>query len=158
MPLIKSQCNHNCSRVHALHVCVFCGSRVRCLLIERVLNAPRSWMNLLWNCSCNLAVSTDQLPALLGVLHGHVLHHSMDAHGWRLVHRALALADVAGWLEIARELRGHVCDVLESPHGNHVLQLVIELSRPPTISCVLCELSAHMASGSWVGHNDCGKR
>ena len=95
------------------------------------VNAPRSWMNLLWNCSCNLAVSTDHLPVLMQALRGQVLRHSMDAHGCRLVQRALALADDAGRVEIARELRGHICEVLESPHGNHVLQRIIELMRPP---------------------------
>ena len=67
------------------------------------------------------------LPMVMDVLRGQVLQRAMDAHGCRLVQRALALADDPGRLEIARELRGHICDVLESPHGNHVLQRIIEL-------------------------------
>ena len=116
------------------------------------VNAPRYWMNLLWNCSCNLAVSTDHLPVLMQALRGQVLRQSMDAHGCRLVQRALSLADDAGRLEIARELRGHICEVLESPHGNHVLQRIIELMRPSAITFVLCELTACMTPQELAKH------
>ena len=150
MPLIRSQHNHVCSRVHTLHVCVFCGSRVRCLLIERQCSALLD--ELLWNCSCNLAVSTDHLPVLMQALRGQVLRRSMDAHGCRLVQRALALADDAGRVEIAQELRGHICEVLESPHGNYVLQRIIELMRPSVVSFVLGELTACMTPQELAKH------
>ena len=116
------------------------------------VNAPRYWMNLLWNCSCNTAVGTDHLPVLMQALRGQVLRHSMDAHGCRLVQRALALADDAGRVEIAQELRGHICEVLESPHGNHVLQRIIELMRPSVISFVLGELTACMTPQELAKH------
>ena len=116
------------------------------------VNAPRYWMNLHCNFSCNLAVSTDHLPVLMQALRGQVLRHSMDAHGCRLVQRALALADDAGRVEIAQELRGHICEVLESPHGNHVLQRIIELMRPSVISFVLGELTACMTPQELAKH------
>ena len=73
------------------------------------------------------APTKTELPMLMEVLRGQVLRQSMDAHGCRLVQRALALADDAGRLGIVQELRGHVCDILECPHGNHVMQRIIEL-------------------------------
>ena len=45
------------------------------------------------------APTKTELPMLMEVLRGQVLRHSMDAHGCRLVQRALALADNVGRLE-----------------------------------------------------------
>ena len=41
---------------------------------------------------------------------------------------------------LASELRGHVREVLESPHANHVLQRSIEVMCPSTLAFVLTEL------------------
>ena len=98
------------------------------------------------------APTKTESPILMEVLRGQVLRHSMDAHGCRLVQRALALADDAGRVDIAQELRGHICEVLESPHGNHVLQRIIELMRPSAIPFVLCELSVGMAPTELAKH------
>ena len=98
------------------------------------------------------APTKTDLPMLMEVLRGQVLGHSMDAHGCRLVQRALALADDAGRVEIAQELRGHICEVLESPHGNYVLQRIIELMRPSVVSFVLGELTACMTPQELAKH------
>ena len=77
---------------------------------------------------------------LVRELRGCVLQASLDAHGCRVVQRALGLGDDAARKKIAYELRGHVCQAIESPHANYVIQRVIELMRPSSINFVLGEI------------------
>ncbi|CAE8583209.1 unnamed protein product, partial [Polarella glacialis] len=61
----------------------------------------------------------EQVPVLLQSLHGQVLAMALDPRGCRLVQRALELAGDHEQVFLARELRGHVREALESPHANH---------------------------------------
>merc|ERR1712216_423577 len=45
-------------------------------------------------------------------------------------------------LDIAAELKGHVCEMVGSPHANHVLQRLIELLPPSSVTFVLEEMAA----------------
>jgi len=81
------------------------------------------------------------LTAILGSLQGQVCALSVDQHGCRLVQRVLAAVDDRGKETIANELKGHVKEVLESPHANHVLQACIQDMRPPRMRFVIVELN-----------------
>lgn len=65
---------------------------------------------------------------------------SKTAEGCRQVQGALKLAFKSDQKAMADELRGHVCELLESPHGNHVLQLVVELLPPDAVDFVHGEI------------------
>jgi mRNA-binding protein PUF3 len=66
--------------------------------------------------------------------------HSKTADGCRRVQDALKSALMPDQKAMAHELRGHVCELLESPHGNHVLQLVVELLPPDAVDFVRSEI------------------
>ncbi|CAJ1413471.1 unnamed protein product [Effrenium voratum] len=44
--------------------------------------------------------------------------------------------------DLAKQLKGHVRELIESPHGNHVMQKFIEYASPQRLGFVLRELSA----------------
>ena len=66
--------------------------------------------------------------------------------------RALALATDAGRARLANELRGHVCEATESPHGNFVIQRLVELMRPAAVCFVLDELISCVAAPALARH------
>lgn len=80
------------------------------------------------------------MPLLIQSLQGRVLELALDARGCRLLQRALELGDDQQQVLLANELRGHVCEALESPHANHVLQQAIELMRPSAVHFIVPEL------------------
>mmetsp|Transcript_56508 Transcript_56508/g.109048 ORF Transcript_56508/g.109048 Transcript_56508/m.109048 type:complete len:423 (-) Transcript_56508:196-1464(-) len=80
------------------------------------------------------------MPLLTQSLRGRVLELALDARGCRLLQRALELGDDQQQVLLAHELKGHVCEALESPHANHVLQQVIELMRPSAVNFIVPEL------------------
>lgn len=73
-------------------------------------------------------------------LRGQVVACSKTADGCRRVQGALKLSSKPEQKAMADELRGHVCELLESPHGNHVLQLVVELLPPDAVDFVCSEI------------------
>ncbi|CAK0842831.1 unnamed protein product, partial [Prorocentrum cordatum] len=72
---------------------------------------------------------------------GEVLRMALDIRGCRLLQNAIELSSQEVQLSITRQLQGHVKEVLESPHANHVLQRAIEFMRPSSVSFVLEELN-----------------
>jgi len=74
---------------------------------------------------------------------GHVVQLSRDAEGCRLVQEALDRArgddERAG---LAQELRGHVWELIRSPHANHVLQKFIQVLPPQALQFIVDELVA----------------
>lgn len=78
----------------------------------------------------------------LQLLESQVLPLSMDPEGCRLVQAALQSGGREVQKGIAAELKGHVCEMVGSPHGNHVLQRLVELMPPSAVSFVLDELVA----------------
>lgn len=74
------------------------------------------------------------------VVQGLVVHLSMDQDGCRLLQSALESGDGAERAAMAMEFYGHVCDALESPHAHHVLQRIVELMPPSSVSFILREL------------------
>ncbi|CAK0788833.1 unnamed protein product, partial [Prorocentrum cordatum] len=71
---------------------------------------------------------------------GQVAVLSKTADGCRRVQGALKSALKPDQKAIVHELKGHVCELLESPHGNHVLQLAVELLPPDAVDFVCSEI------------------
>lgn len=82
----------------------------------------------------------DEVADLLHQLKGRVIELSSTAAGCRQVQDALRLAQKRDQKLIVRELRGHVCELLDSPHGNHVLQLAVELLPPEAVEFICSEI------------------
>lgn len=87
--------------------------------------------------------------AILGWIQPAAFSLAMSVHGCRVVQKAL---DVAGGEDrdaLAQQLHGKVKDLLESQHGNHVLQKCIEVLPPHSVQFIINELAAWPLS--WVG-------
>jgi hypothetical protein len=74
---------------------------------------------------------------------GHVVQYSRDAEGCRLVQEALdhARGDEER-TALAQELRGHVWELMRSPHANYVLQRFIQVLPPQALQFIVDELVA----------------
>jgi len=70
----------------------------------------------------------------------NVVELSKTADGCRRVQDALGLAPLRDQKRIVEELRGHVCELLGSPHGNHVVQLAVVLLPPGAVDFVRSEI------------------
>jgi hypothetical protein len=92
--------------------------------------------------SGTLAHIADLMPLMPSavVVQGLVVQLSMDQDGCRLLQSALETGDGAERAAMSMEFYGHVCDALESPHAHHVLQRIIELMPPSSVSFILHEL------------------
>jgi len=74
------------------------------------------------------------------VVQGLVVQLSMDQDGCRLLQSALECGDGSERAAMAMEFYGHVCDAVESPHAHHVLQRIVELMPPSSVSFIIREL------------------
>jgi hypothetical protein len=76
-----------------------------------------------------------------------VRHLSLNREGCRLVQEALSLGPPFEMTDVRRriqeELEGHVREMCASPHGNHVIQRVIEKLPSDNIGWIIQELSGH---------------
>jgi len=63
----------------------------------------------------------------VSAIRGSVLGLSFQNSGCRLVQHALQIVDVQTGVELVEELQGRVCEALQSPHANFVIQKVIEV-------------------------------
>lgn len=88
----------------------------------------------------------ESLGEVIAALQGSVLSLSLDSTGCRLVQLAIQLADLQTAAEIAAELRGNVHLAIKSPHGNYVIQQVIEMLPPAQCNFIVQELLGFGAS------------
>jgi hypothetical protein len=63
---------------------------------------------------------------MAAVLRDQVLNMSLHPYGCRVVQAALQGLPGEHKVALARELEGHIMKVLESQHGNHVVQRIVE--------------------------------
>merc|ERR1711953_790504 len=80
-----------------------------------------------------LETGGDGLPAVLAEIVGLTRHLTFEADGCRVVQLALEKADNRERALMCAELHGCVRRAIASPHGNYVLQRVVEL-MPATLS------------------------
>lgn len=93
--------------------------------------------------SAQLARGGDSLSEALCDIRGSVLSLSTDSAGCRLVQDALESADHCEAASLALELRGHVWATIASPHGNYVVQKMIEVLPASLVVFVAEELRGY---------------
>lgn len=76
------------------------------------------------------------------------LELALSACGCRVVQKAFEVAGGAERAALVEPLRGHAVKLLESPHGNHVLQKCIETLPNNSVQFVVDELGAYR--GGWA--------
>jgi pumilio RNA-binding family len=99
----------------------------------------------------NLLESKDKVKksSILGWISPATLELALSAHGCRIVQKAFDVACGDEKRELAIKLHGHVKDLLESQHGNHVLQKCIEVLPPQAVQFIIDELAFWPMS--WAG-------
>merc|ERR1719313_2974430 len=86
------------------------------------------------------------------------LELSLSAYGCRVVQAAVEVAGGDNRDQMMEHMRGHVAELVDSPHGNHVLQKCIEVLPPDTVQFVLNELSAFPDHGLSIAKHRFGCR
>jgi len=76
----------------------------------------------------------------LNALRGSVVKHAFSAEGCRAVQQALQVADLETASELLAELHGHIRWAAVSPHGNYLVQKIVEVMPPSHGSFVVKEL------------------
>ncbi|CAK0856876.1 unnamed protein product, partial [Prorocentrum cordatum] len=82
----------------------------------------------------------DDVPVACEVVRGQVVRLSIDQAGCFLIQSLLERAQIPMQKQLVAEMHGHVVELLESQHGNHVLQKAIETLPPTAVLFVLREL------------------
>jgi len=75
----------------------------------------------------------ENLQAIIDAVRGSVVAKSLDPHWCRIVQDALHGGGKASAALLASELHGNVWTCMDSPHGNYVLQKVVEVL--PAVHC-----------------------
>jgi len=92
-----------------------------------------------------LEAGGDMMRQAISSLTGSVLRMSLEPFGCRVVQSALEVASMAEKDALVAELRDHVSLMVSSPHGNFVIQKVIELLPVNSTSFVAQELATTAA-------------
>ena len=97
-------------------------------------------------------------PPYMKMAHAEELQGLPPAHLWALSHSPEGSRTLQQMLEtiggearktVLAAFRGRVTELLCCPHGNHVLQKLVEVMPPPAARFIYDELST--TSGGWVG-------
>merc|ERR550537_1364055 len=83
---------------------------------------------------------------------------ALSASGCRVVQAAVEVAGGEHRSLMTNYMHGHVAELLDSPHGNHVLQKCIEVLPPDTVQFVLNELCAFPDHGLSIARHRFGCR
>lgn len=97
--------------------------------------------------TAQLEAEGSRLTALVA-LRGLVWRFSRDKVGCRVVQLALSVAPRWHGDELVRELHGHVREAIDSPHGNYVIQHVVEMmpvAHSAFVAEEICGIAAAMA-------------
>jgi len=82
----------------------------------------------------------EQLAAVLA-MRGSALRLSLEPLGCRLVQLAVQVCDHTNRADFVSEFHGHVREMLESPHGNYVIQRIVENMPTVLVRFVSIELT-----------------
>lgn len=100
----------------------------------------------------------DERNALLGWIMPICLDLAMSAYGCRVMQSAVEVASGEMRYQMTNQMHGHAAELLDSPHGNHVLQKCIEVLPPDTVQFVLDELSEFPDGGKSIAKHRFGCR
>jgi pumilio RNA-binding family len=90
----------------------------------------------------------ERLGVILSWLQKAALELALSASGCRVMQKAFEVAGGEERTALVDQLRGHAVKLVESPHGNHVLQKCIETLPTRSVQFVVDELSAY--HGGWA--------
>eukprot|EP00927_Polykrikos_kofoidii_P082488 TRINITY_DN8218_c0_g1_i3.p1 TRINITY_DN8218_c0_g1~~TRINITY_DN8218_c0_g1_i3.p1 ORF type:complete len:699 (-),score=112.00 TRINITY_DN8218_c0_g1_i3:384-2480(-) len=94
----------------------------------------------------------DELRAeALSAMRSSVLYLTLEGVGCRVVQFALQVADVTAAVDVIADLRGHVVEAMQSPHGNYVIQKIVE-TLPVVHSSFIVEELRVMGAGAVARH------
>eukprot|EP00928_Gymnodinium_smaydae_P081687 TRINITY_DN65164_c0_g1_i1.p1 TRINITY_DN65164_c0_g1~~TRINITY_DN65164_c0_g1_i1.p1 ORF type:complete len:490 (-),score=93.57 TRINITY_DN65164_c0_g1_i1:141-1610(-) len=88
----------------------------------------------------NLEADEDSKANAVASMRGSVSRLSLESAGCRAVQLALEVCELHVAADLASELRGRVREAVESPHGNYVIQKIIEALPPAHAGFVAEEL------------------
>lgn len=77
------------------------------------------------------------------------LELALSASGTHVIQKALEVMGGQSGIKLSQCFHGHVKQLLDSPHGNHVLQKMVVVMPPHAFHFILNELSLY--SGGWAG-------
>jgi hypothetical protein len=90
--------------------------------------------------SAQIEAGGKQLSAALAHLRGNVRRFTLDAQGCRIMQLALQEASQEDAVLLSSELMGYVRRAMASPHGNYVIQKIVEVLPPAHVAFVIKEL------------------
>jgi hypothetical protein len=93
--------------------------------------------------------STSKRAAILSWMKPAVLDLALSANGTRVIQKALELTGGETQIMLSYCLHGRVRQLLDSHHGNHVLQKSIVMMPPHAVQFIFHELSFYR--GGWAG-------
>lgn len=82
----------------------------------------------------------DPKPPLASIIHGKVLDLALDPRGCRLIQLALDASSQKQAAELTSELRGHIRTLIQSKHGNYVVQKMVEVLPTSMASFIVEEI------------------
>jgi hypothetical protein len=100
----------------------------------------------------------DERHELLQWMMPVTLELALSVSGCRVVQAAVEVAGGEHRSQMTQRMHGHVAELLDSPHGNHVLQKCIEVLPPDTVQFVLNELCAFPDHGVAIAKHRFGCR
>lgn len=100
----------------------------------------------------------DKKHELLQWIMPATLDLALSVSGCRVVQAAVEVAGGEHRSLMTMRMHGHVAELLDSPHGNHVLQKCIEVLPPDTVQFVLNELCAFPDHGLAIAKHRFGCR
>lgn len=103
--------------------------------------------------------SNDEKREMLAQLIPNMRQLSMARHSCRVVQTAIQVTSVRHHPELLQKLRGHATlnELMNSPHGNHVLQKIVEVVPPSSIGFLL-EWVACPGRAAMLAHHKFGCR
>jgi len=87
-----------------------------------------------------LEAGQEEQLAAVSAMRGFAFRLSLEPLGCRLVQLAIQLCDQTNRAEFISEFHGHVREMLESPHGNYVIQRIVENMPTALVRFVALEL------------------
>jgi len=93
--------------------------------------------------------SAAKRAAIIAWMQPIVLDLALSAKGTRVIQKALELTGGEAQIRLSNCLQGRVGQLLDSPHGNHILQKAIVVMPPYAVQFIFHELS--FFRGGWVG-------
>jgi hypothetical protein len=102
--------------------------------------------------------SREERNALLKWIMPIILDLALSVSGCRVVQAAVEVAGGENREQMTNHMHGHVPELLDSMHGNHVLQKCIEVLPPDTVQFVVNELCAFPDGGRSIAKHRFGCR